>query len=65
MDATVYQALSTLISSIGFPIVMCLLMFKYTTDLNEAHKQETSSLKDAINELKIAITTLTERLGKE
>lgn len=62
MDANTYQAVASLISSIGFPIVMCLLMFKYTTDLNETHKEETNALKDAINELKVAITTLTERL---
>lgn len=59
MDA---QAVTNLISAVGFPIVMCLLMFKYTTELNETHKEETNALKDAINELKIAITTLTERL---
>lgn len=65
MDATAYQSIASLISSIGFPIVMCLLMFKYTTDLNETHREETNALKDAINELKVAITTLTERLKGE
>lgn len=62
MDAGAYQAIASLISSIGFPIVMCLMMFKYMTELNESHKEETNTLKDAINELKVAITTLTERL---
>lgn len=45
-----------------FPVIMCGLLFWYMTKQNEYHKQETDSLKDAINELKIAITTLTDRI---
>lgn len=56
------NTVSTLIGSIGFPCVMCLLMFKYMNDEQETHRQESDTLKDAINELKVAITTLTERI---
>lgn len=58
------QAITTMIGSLGFPIVMCLLLFWYMREQLEDHKAETDALKDAINELKIAITTLTERLDK-
>lgn len=51
-----------IISSVGFPIAMCLLLFWYMQKEAENHKEETASLKDAINELKIAIVTLTEKM---
>lgn len=58
------QNATTLIGSLGFPIVMCLMLFWYMKEQLEDHKQETDALRDAINELKLAITTLTERLDK-
>lgn len=58
------QSLSTLIGSLGFPIVMCLMLFWYMKEQLADHKAETDALRDAINELKLAITTLTERLDK-
>lgn len=58
------QNVTTLIGSLGFPIVMCLMLFWYMKEQLEDHKQETNALKDAISELKLAITTLTERLDK-
>lgn len=52
------------ISSVGFPIAMCLLLFWYMQKESENHKTETNSLKDAINKLELAITTLVEKLEK-
>ena len=68
--------ISQLISSIGFPIAMCVLMcyyIKYTQDnyrtdinsLNEKHKEETTNLVQAINNNTIVIKELSERLNKE
>lgn len=48
----------TAISTVGFPIAMCLLLFWYMKQETDNHKEETNSLKDAINELKLAINTL-------
>ncbi len=45
------QTLVTLIGSLGFPIVMCLLMYK-----------QNLKMTDVISELKDAITVLTERI---
>lgn len=53
------------ISSVGFPIAMALLLFWYMTKQNESHKEETASLKDAINKLEVAITALVTKIGKE
>lgn len=52
-----------IISSVGFPIAMCLLLFWYMQKESDNHKAETSSLKDAINKLELAITTLVNKIG--
>lgn len=50
------------VSTVGFPIAMSLLLFWYLQKESENHKEETASLKDAINKLEIAITTLINKL---
>ena len=68
--------ISQLISSIGFPIAMCVLMcyyIKYTQEnyrtdinsLNEKHKEETTNLVQAINNNTLVIKELSERLNSE
>lgn len=59
MDAT---ELVNIIGNGFFPVVMCALLFWYMTKQNEAHKQETDKLTEAVNELKIAITQLTDHM---
>jgi len=60
------------ISSVGFPIAMALLLFWYLTkqedkmvELQKEHKEETASLKDAIDKLEVAITALITKIGKD
>ena len=52
----------TAISSVGFPALMSILLFLYMKEQTTQHREEMNSLKDAINELKIAITTLVNKL---
>ena len=56
----IMQAISTL----GFPIVMCLILFLYMTKQEERHTEESKSMREAINDLKIAIVKLCDKLGK-
>ena len=51
-----------IISSVGFPIAMCLLMFWYMQKETENHREETNGLKEAINKLELAITTLINKI---
>ena len=51
------------IGSLGFPIAMCVARFWYMIQQNQAHKEEMNALKDAVNELQIAITKLSDKLG--
>lgn len=58
------NSIVSIISSVGFPIAMCLLIFWYMQKETENHREETNGLKDAINELKLAITTLIDKIEK-
>lgn len=49
--------IATLCGSIGVPAVMCFVLLKY---MNETMAE----MKKAIEELRVAIVTLTERLNK-
>lgn len=71
MDITV---ITQLISTVGFPIVMCVGMgwfIKYTTDANrealklqdEKHTQEMANITEALNNNTIALTKLCEKMG--
>lgn len=56
MDAnTIIQ----IISSLGFPIVMCGALFWYMVKQREAHQEETEHLKDTIAENTKVLAELT------
>ena len=38
-----------IISTVGFPIVMCLILMKYMTDSNAKHESEVNHLTDTID----------------
>lgn len=42
--------ITTAISSIGFPIVCCIVMFKYLEKERESHKAEIDNMTSALNE---------------
>lgn len=65
MDAQMLTTIGSLISGIGFPAVMSILLFEYMKEQTKAHEEESKSMREAINDLKLAITTLTERIGKQ
>ena len=64
-EVCIMDNIVNVISSVGFPIAMCLLLFWYMQKESENHKSETNSLKEAINELRIAITTLVNKLDEK
>lgn len=57
------QEVVTAISTVGFPIVMCILIFYYMEKETESHKQEVDGLKEVLTDLKISITQLTDKIG--
>lgn len=56
------EDLGSLITSVGFPIVMCLLLFYYMREQNADHKAESNEMKEAINNLTLMIQRLTDKL---
>lgn len=68
------QDILNAITTVGFPIVMCLACawyIKYTNDkqreevekLNDQHAKEMDKVTEAINNNTVALTKLAERLG--
>lgn len=49
------QLLGQLIGSLGFPIVMSILLFRHLEKEQESHRDEVNSLKDAINDLRVTL----------
>lgn len=54
-----------MISSVGFPIVMCVIMFKYTYDLNTQHKEESEKFTEALNANTLVLQKLCDKIGVE
>ena len=43
------QRITTMIGSLGFPIVMCIIMIKLIFTMEESHKEEINALKESLN----------------
>lgn len=43
------------IGSLGFPIVMCILLYNHLKEVQKDHKDEISKLSEVINDLKITL----------
>lgn len=52
------EGVTQLITSLGFPIVMCLILFKYMQEESENHKKEVDSLKDSLKENTVVLADL-------
>lgn len=53
----------SVISSVGFPITMTLILLWYIYDSNNKHKDEIDKMSEALNNNTIAITKLLDKLG--
>ncbi len=61
MDANlILQAIST----VGFPAVMCLLMYRQMNKQTESHSEEISKLTSVINDNTVATKQLVALLSK-
>lgn len=43
------QAITSIITNVGFPIAVCLICFWYINKMQEQHKAETDKLSEALN----------------
>lgn len=56
------NAVTTAISTLGFPIVMCGAMFWYMIKEKDAHKEEMDSLTEAFNNNTLILQKLCDKL---
>ena len=52
--------ITSMIGSLGFPIVACIYMAYVNAKQTEAHKEE---MTEAVSELKVAITSLVDKIS--
>lgn len=57
------NAFTTLIGSLGFPIVMCLLLFYRMDKQDENHKIEMEKITEALNNNTQALTSLATKIS--
>ena len=55
----------TLITNVGFPIGLTLILLWYIYDSNNKHKEEMDKMSEALNNNTLALTKLIERLERE
>lgn len=53
------------ISTVGFPIAMCLILLWYINKQAEAHKEETTKFTEALNTNTLVLQKLCDTLGIE
>lgn len=59
------QDIVNAISTVGFPIAMCLILLYEIKGMSESHKEETNALKDALNNNTIVLEKILTRLNIE
>lgn len=60
-----YQTIVQIISNNGFPIIMCLLLYRQMLTSEEAHKQEIEGLKESITANTNAINALIQTIERK
>lgn len=60
MDVT---AIVQVVSSLGFPIAVCLICFWYINKLEEKHREEVQKLTDALNNNTLIMQKLCDKMG--
>ena len=52
------------ISTVGFPIVMCIALLYYLQKSDDAHASQVTQLRDAINNNTVMMTKVLDKLGE-
>lgn len=57
-----FATIISAVSSVGFPIVFCLILYKTMLDQSREHKEESAKLTEAIHNNTLVIQKLVDRL---
>lgn len=59
------QDIVTLITNLGFPIAVCIMMMLYIRELTKEHKAETNEFTKALNNNTLILQKLCDQLDSE
>lgn len=59
------QVVTSIITTVGFPIAVCLICFWYINKMQEQHKAETDKLAEALNNNTLVIQKLINNLENQ
>lgn len=58
-----FATIISAVSAVGFPIVMCVLLFWYIKNQDDAHKEESNKFTEALNRNTLVLQKLCDKLG--
>lgn len=58
-----FNTIIAAISTVGFPIVFCIMLWKTNRDTQTAHETEVKNLMSSIDKLTLAIQRLFDKIG--
>lgn len=58
------DAIITLVSQVGFPIAVALILLGYTKSLIDSHKEETKEFTQALNNNTLVLQSLRDKLDE-
>lgn len=58
------NTITSLVTSVGFPIVCCIACFWYINKSDEQHKEEMNKMSEAINNNTLVMQKLIDKLGE-
>lgn len=58
-----FSNVAQIISTLGFPIAVCLICFWYINKREEQHKEEVNKLSEAVHNNTLVMQQLVDRLG--
>lgn len=60
-----FSTVTQFVTTLGFPIAVCLICFWYINKREEQHKDEVTELSKAINNNTLVMQKLVDRLGND
>lgn len=60
-----YSVITDFVTSVGFPIAVCLICFWYINKMSTDHKEEMNKMSEAINNNTMVMQRLLDRIGED
>ena len=57
--------ITQIVSTVGFPITMCVALLWYIKEISDKHKQETEQFTEALNNNTLVLQKLCDNIGVE